>query len=111
MKQLIASMVSCIICTLVFFTSKAARVDTIEVYSAAMSKNLRVAVILPSNYEKSKTMYPVLYLLHGGSGSFRDWWINTASSLLTRKAAQRAIILIARLTRAASLKHLFQRRL
>ena len=95
MKQLITSTLACFFCILVFFTSQAARVDTIEVYSAAMSKNLKVAVILPANYDKSKLMYPVLYLLHGGSGSFRDWLNQvTDKSLLHKLVDQYSMIIV-----------------
>ena len=95
MKQLITATLACFFCTLAFFTLQAARVDTIEVYSAAMSKNLKVAVILPASYEKSKKMYPVLYLLHGGSGSFRDWLNQvTDKSLLHKLVDQYSIIIV-----------------
>ena len=95
MKQLITTTLSCFFCTLAFFTLQAARVETIEVYSAAMSKNLKVAVILPASYEKSKKMYPVLYLLHGGSGSFRDWLNQvTDKSLLHKLVDQYSMIIV-----------------
>jgi S-formylglutathione hydrolase FrmB len=33
-----------------------------------------VRVLLPNGYDPSgRTRYPVLYLLHGGTGSYRDW--------------------------------------
>jgi S-formylglutathione hydrolase FrmB len=39
-----------------------------------MNRILKTAVVLPQNYSRSKTAFPVLYLLHGGGGgSFCDW--------------------------------------
>lgn len=54
-------------------SAHAATVDTIEVVSKKMNQSIRAAVVLPAEYSKSKKAYPVLYLLHGGSGGFRDW--------------------------------------
>jgi S-formylglutathione hydrolase FrmB len=54
-------------------SSYAARVDTIEVQSTAMQKMVKAPVILPDSYQNSQKTYPVVYLLHGGQGSYRDW--------------------------------------
>lgn len=63
---------------LIVFTSivlfvQAASVDTINVYSNSMHKNIKTVVIKPSSYEKSKNRFPVLYLLHGASGNYSNW--------------------------------------
>ncbi len=50
-----------------------AKTDTIEVYSPAMKKSLKAAVTTPHSYQNGTQNYPVLYLLHGGSGAFSDW--------------------------------------
>lgn len=53
---------------------RAAQVDTLDVPSAAMRKTYRAAVVLPAAYAKQKkTVFPVLYLLHGAYGHFSDW--------------------------------------
>ncbi|QHT67805.1 esterase family protein [Rhodocytophaga rosea] len=52
--------------------AQAAKVDTLVVYSKAMQKNLKNAVVLPSGYQAGKPMR-VLYLLHGFSDSFDAW--------------------------------------
>lgn len=49
------------------------QVDTIEVYSKVMDKTLKAAVILPDGYQEASHDFPVVYLLHGGSGRFSDW--------------------------------------
>lgn len=51
--------------------ARAAKVDTLDIASAAMKKNIRTVVIQPEN-SKSKD-FPTLYLLHGYSGSYKDW--------------------------------------
>ncbi|GAB3954211.1 alpha/beta hydrolase family protein [Spirosoma harenae] len=60
-----------------------------------MKQTLRAAVILPSTYQKGKSVYPVLYLLHGGGGSFRDWLTKVPDkTLLHRLADQYNLIIV-----------------
>jgi len=43
--------------------------------SALMTRKMPYRVILPRDYNKNKNEnYPVLYLLHGLTGHFDDWW-------------------------------------
>ena len=56
-----------------FFAHAQGKVDTLSVYSQVMDKSLQIAVTTPSTYEGSKENLPVLYLLHGGLGTFDDW--------------------------------------
>lgn len=58
---------------LLFFSAQAAQVDTIQVFSASMNKNIKTCVIVPDNYKKSKKKFPVVYLLHGYSGNYATW--------------------------------------
>ncbi|MGA0559890.1 alpha/beta hydrolase [Larkinella sp. VNQ87] len=77
-----------------------AKVDTLDVPSAAMKRTLRAAIVLPEQYESKKArktarVFPVLYLLHGGSGSFRDWLTKTPDkTLLHRLADQYNLIIV-----------------
>lgn len=57
----------------------AASVDTVDVFSDKMDKNIRTVVIKPNTYDGKKT-FPVLYLLHGYSGRY-DSWITTVPSI------------------------------
>jgi S-formylglutathione hydrolase FrmB len=57
----------------VFFYAKAAKVDTLQVFSAAMNKNIKTCVIIPDSYKKSNKKFPVVYLLHGYSGNYATW--------------------------------------
>ena len=56
---------------LLSFTSLAG-VDTVSTYSAAMQKEIKAVVITPKDYNESKN-YPVVYLLHGYSGNYKNW--------------------------------------
>lgn len=63
-------------CFLVFFLSaNAAIVDTISIYSHAMSKDIKCVVIKPDSYESKNSSYPVVYLLHGYGGWYSNWII------------------------------------
>lgn len=55
-----------------FASIDAAVIDTIQVYSKSMQKNVPVIVIKPDNYTSVKEL-PVVYLLHGYSGNQFDW--------------------------------------
>jgi len=63
------------------------KVDTIEVFSEKMDKNLKVAITTPSIYSESNSKFPVLYLLHGGSGAFDDWHKKVTKPGLVNKLA------------------------
>lgn len=50
--------------------------DTIEVKSDKMNRSIKCTVIVPEQYfdlDLQDEQYPVLYLLHGAWGSYRDW--------------------------------------
>ena len=72
-----------------------AKVDTLQIASAAMNKTYNAAVVTPNSYAKGKTNYPVLYLLHGAYGHFRDWLTSTPNeNLVTDLADQYNIIIV-----------------
>lgn len=63
-----------LILSLVLITNLAfsAKVDTVEVFSKAMNKNIKTVTILPEDYDGEAAL-PVLYLLHGYGGNYADW--------------------------------------
>lgn len=77
-----------------FFNVNAAKVDSLEIQSPSMKKVYKAAVVLPTSYEKNKTSYPVLYLLHGGAGHFRDWLTQTPDKMLVKNLADQYNIII-----------------
>jgi putative tributyrin esterase len=74
--------------------SFAATVDLIDVPSAAMNRTYKAAVVLPASYATSKAAYPVLYLLHGGGGHFRDWLTSTPDKMLVKNLADQYNLII-----------------
>lgn len=76
------------------FIGFSATVDSIDVASTAMNKTYKAAVVLPASYVKSKAAYPVLYLLHGGGGHFRDWLTSTPDKMLVKNLADQYNLII-----------------
>ncbi|HET9714118.1 MAG TPA: alpha/beta hydrolase family protein [Pyrinomonadaceae bacterium] len=59
---------------LVFCAVAYGRVETVRFQSKLVNTTLPYNVILPSDYDTSRTTrYPVLYLLHGLTGHYSDW--------------------------------------
>jgi len=68
-------------------------VETIEVFSSKMNKNIKNVVVLPAGYDKSgNKKYPVLYLLHGYGGQYDTWVTHTKKSLPEDAAKWQMII-------------------
>ena len=87
------NIVSFFICLFFVIVSNAARVDTIVVYSNAMHKNIKVAVVIPDNAAgKIGIQFPVVYLLHGYSGNYGSW-LKDAPQLQSR-ADQYQVMLV-----------------
>ncbi|QNF33212.1 esterase family protein [Adhaeribacter swui] len=79
-----------------FYTTQAAQVDTLKITSTAMNQKLHAGIVVPDSYKKQKkATYPVLYLLHGYSGNFRDWLTKVPDkSVLTSMADQYQTIIV-----------------
>ncbi|MBS1659451.1 MAG: esterase family protein [Bacteroidetes bacterium] len=85
MKLLISVLLS-----ILTFSTYAARVDTILVHSTIMNKNVKCVVIQPTTNTTSNL--PVIYLLHGHSGSYAQW--PTTAPQLSQKADQLGLIFV-----------------
>jgi predicted peptidase len=46
--------------------------DDVTFHSAALNREMQYRVILPASIEPGRKL-PVVYLLHGAGGGFRDW--------------------------------------
>lgn len=55
------------------FSSFAATVDTVSIFSNSMNRSRRCVVIVPGNSKKATEQFPTVYLLHGFSGNYRNW--------------------------------------
>ncbi|MBW3466698.1 alpha/beta hydrolase [Arthrospiribacter ruber] len=80
---------------LVLCFSAKAQTDTIEVYSKAMDKTLKAAVVRPAGYNAKGKALPSIYVLHGGSGAFSDWHDKvTKPGLLQNLADQYEVLIV-----------------
>lgn len=69
-------LINAAILILIFFICVIAngRIETVRFQSKIIGASLPYNVILPADYDTSKTTrYPVLYLLHGLTGHYSDW--------------------------------------
>ena len=66
-------------------------VQTVTVPSQALPGSRKATVLLPGGYDRSPARYPVLYLLHGITGSHEDW---THKTNLTAYAAPLPLIIV-----------------
>lgn len=59
---------------------EAARIRTVQFRSKLTGRELPYSLVLPASYEepaKAKVLYPTLYLLHGLSGHYSNWFSKT----------------------------------
>ena len=54
------------------FSAFSAKVDTVTTHSPSMNKDIKAVVVTPDSYNKDQK-FPVVYLLHGYSGNYKDW--------------------------------------
>jgi putative tributyrin esterase len=58
-------------------TASALIVRDASFHSAALGREMPYRILLPARYDASSRRYPVLYLLHGLGGNYRDWHMKT----------------------------------
>lgn len=71
-------------------TPKVALLD-INFFSVALQRSMPYRIVLPSDYSTRNKPLPVIYVLHGGGGGFRDW---TNYSDVARLAEQGIILVM-----------------
>ena len=84
-------MLSALLLLVLAFPLKAARVDTVDVYSAAMNKKVPAVVIVPERAIVGNRC-PVVYLLHGYSDNHRNWVARKPD--LKRHADEKGIFIV-----------------
>lgn len=57
----------------VSLSSRAATVDTLQIFSKSMNRNVKTVLVRPAGYDASGKKFPVIYLLHGAFGSYSNW--------------------------------------
>ncbi|WP_108866625.1 alpha/beta hydrolase [Aquimarina aquimarini] len=70
----------------------ASQVDTLSITSVSMNRSVKNVVILPDSYTTQQNKYPVLYLLHGAYGDYRDWV--TKAPIIKKYADSHNIIIV-----------------
>ncbi|MDQ3421267.1 MAG: alpha/beta hydrolase-fold protein [Acidobacteriota bacterium] len=53
------------------------RLHEASLQSAALGRTMKYRVLMPADYATSQRRYPVLYLLHGLGGDYKDWTTRT----------------------------------
>nr|WKN37688.1 alpha/beta hydrolase family protein [Tunicatimonas sp. TK19036] len=72
---------------------QAATVDTVQVASGAMQRDIPAIVITPDQYDEDEGQrFPVIYLLHGYSGNYLNWVSNVPQ--VQQMADQYQVILV-----------------
>ena len=70
--------VACLVVCFAGIVAAGSRVETIRFQSKLVNATLPYNVVLPADYDTSRTTrYPVLYLLHGLTGHYSDWVLRT----------------------------------
>lgn len=62
-----------IVCLFSNNQAPAAKVDTVVTFSPAMNKSIKAVIVTPDEYRKSKSRFPVVYILHGYNGNFANY--------------------------------------
>jgi putative tributyrin esterase len=70
---------------------KTAAVQTVQLSSKLMARDVAYRVVLPTDYAASKNRYPVIYLLHGLTGHYDNW---TDKTKLAEFAADYKFIIV-----------------
>ncbi len=74
MRKMTSLFVILLIGTLAFGQSQMGKViESLEMESKVLKKNVRYTVYLPPGYSPTGRYYPVVYLLHGYTGNDTDW--------------------------------------
>ena len=72
MRKLVSAVAVCLF-ALCSFSARAGKVVTDSLYSNVLHAQVKYNVYVPTGFDKSAKKYPVVYLLHGLSGTYDDW--------------------------------------
>jgi S-formylglutathione hydrolase FrmB len=74
------------------FFAKSGTIDTVTIQSNTLKKETKVLVISPTNSANKNESYPVVYLLHGYGGDYKQW--NNVAPQLQYQADLHKIIFV-----------------
>ena len=60
-----------------FSLLNSAEVDTVHIFSQSMNKHISAIIVVPDMYKSTDSKLPVVYLLHGYSGNYKNWSAHT----------------------------------
>ena len=63
---------------LVFCQLWAGKAETVEIFSTTMKKNIPTLIVLPDSFSSENSIVPVLLLLHGYGGDYKNWSNHTS---------------------------------
>ena len=67
------SLIIVILTTILVNSIFASKVEQKYIFSKVMNKKIPAIFIIPDSYHDSSKSFPVVYLLHGFDGSYRNW--------------------------------------
>lgn len=67
--------------------------ETVEYYSPAVDRRMKLDIVLPEGYWESEARYPVLYLLHGYMQNYTVWGRNLAAAFYARELNDLILVL------------------
>ncbi len=83
--------------TPIAFKGKGTVIDR-KFYSPILKRQMPYRIYLPAGYQTSQQRYPVLYMLHGLSGSYLEWidykLLDTADSMMSQGTIKQMIIVL-----------------
>lgn len=79
-------------------SARAGKIVTDSLQSKVLGAQVKYNVYLPSGYDKTEQLYPVVYLLHGLTGIYSDWeklgGMQTVTDELMRSGEARQMVIV-----------------
>jgi putative tributyrin esterase len=91
MKLKALSLACCVLILIVVSKAQVAKTEDFFLESKLMGRQMPYRVIFPANYQASEKRYPVIYLLHGLSGNYKNW---TEKTGLTKYATEYDFLIV-----------------
>ena len=76
---------------LVFCQLWAGKAETVEIFSDIMNKNIPAFIVIPDSYSGGNDSFPVILLLHGYGGDYKNW---SSKTNLLRQADEFNFIIV-----------------
>ncbi len=67
--------------------------ETVEFYSPAVARSMKMDVVLPTGYHDVSRRYPVLYLLHGYRQNYTTWGRSLGAAVYARQLDELIVVM------------------